>query len=104
MISEREELTLKNGAVITLVNGEDGVTVNIVGFDKPIMGTYNDIKQLTMDIGEFMMVHYRDFFHGWMDKKVQEQDIESNKLAIRLRRINPQHSRIDYLAWLEGEE
>ncbi len=103
-MSEREVLTLKNGATITLTKGEDGVTVNIVGFETPITRTYTDIKQLAKDIGEFMMVHYKDFFHGWMDKKVQEQDIESNKLAIRLRRICPQYTRIDYLVWLEGED
>ena len=102
MISEREELTLKNGATITLTNGEDGVTVNITGFDEPMIGTYTDIKKMTKDIGEYLSWFY-EYWHMF-DFRAQEQDREDNKLAIRLRRINPKYTRIDYLVWLSGED
>ena len=105
MISEREEYTFKNGGTVTLTNGEDGVTVELIGFDKPMMGTYNDIKKMTKDIGKFLMkkrpeIYQEDVFGS----NVQEQDRELYKLAIRLRRINPKYTRINYNIWLWNRE
>lgn len=105
MISEREELTLKNGATIVLTNGEDGVTVHITGFEKPMMKTNNDIKKLAKDIGRFLRKNYgKAFSEDGLFSKVQEQDRDLNKLAIRLRRINPEYTRIDYKVWLWGAD
>lgn len=104
MISEREELTLKNGATIVLTNGEDGVTVYINGFGKPMMGTYNDICKLTKDIGKYLRNNYKEaFIEDWFRvSKVPEQDRDLHKLAIRLRRIDPTWSKPYYLTWLHG--
>ena len=49
-MSEREEYEFKDGGTLVLVNGEDGVTVEI-NIGKPMMGTYNDMRKLTKDIG-----------------------------------------------------
>ena len=104
MISEREEYEFKDGGTLTLVNGEDGVTVNI-NLGKQVMGTYNDMRQLAQDIGEHLRVHRPQVFleDGW-GSKVPQQDRELEKIAIRLRRINPKYTRIDYVVWLHGEE
>ena len=102
MISEREEYTFKDGGTLVLTNGEDGITVQI-DLGKPVMGTYTDVKKLAKDIGEHLMVHRPQVF--WEDgfgSKVPEQDRELNKIAIRLRRIYPKYTRIDYLVWMEG--
>lgn len=104
MISEREDYEFKEGGTLTLTNGEDGVTVNI-DLGKPMMGTYNDMKKLTKDIGRYIAKNRPQVF--WEDgfgSKVPEQDRELNKIAIRLRRINPKYTRIDYIVWLHGAE
>lgn len=104
MVSEREEYQFKDGGTLTLVNGEDGVTVNI-NIGKPMMGTYNDIKKLAKDIGKYIRKNRPQIF--WEDRigsKVPEQDRELDKIAIRLRRINPTYTRIDYKIWLDGLE
>lgn len=104
MISEREDYEFREGGTLTLVNGEDGVTVNI-DLGKPMMGTYNDMKKLTKDIGRYIAKNRPQVF--WEDgfgSKVPEQDRELNKIAIRLRRINPKFTRIDYAVWLHGAE
>lgn len=103
-MSEREDYEFKEGGTLTLVNGEDGVTVNI-DLGKPMMGTYNDMKKLTKDIGRYIAKNRPQVF--WEDgfgSKVLEQDRELNKVAIRLRRINPKYTRIDYMVWLHGAE
>lgn len=103
-MSEREDYEFKEGGTLTLVNGEDGVTVNI-DLGKPMMGTYNDMKKLTKDIGRYIAKNRPQVF--WEDgfgSKVAEQDRELNKIAIRLRRINPKFTRIDYMVWLHGAE
>lgn len=104
MISEREDYEFKDGGTLVLSNGEDGVTVNI-DLGKPMMGTYNDMKKLTKDIGRYIAKNRPQVF--WEDgfgSKVPEQDRELNKIAIRLRRINPKYTRIDYMVWLHGAE
>lgn len=105
MISEREEYQFKDGGTLVLINGEDGVTVNI-DLGKPMMGTYNDMRKLTNDIGNYISSNRPEIFWecSFGSKKVPEQDRELNKIAIRLRRINPKYTRIDYLVWLEGGE
>lgn len=104
MISEREEYKFKDGGTLVLTNGEDGVTVEI-NIGKPMMGTYNDMRKLTKDIGSYIAKYCPQAF--WDDRigsKVPEQDRELNKVAIRLRRINPKYTRIDYMVWLHGSE
>lgn len=104
MISEREEYEFKDGGTLVLSNGEDGVTVEI-NLGKPMMGTYNDMKKLAKDIGRYIAKNRPQLF--WDDRigsKVLEQDRELNKVAIRLRRINPKYTRIDYMVWLHGSE
>lgn len=103
-MSEREEYEFKDGGTLVLSNGEDGVTVEI-NLDKQVTGTYNDMRQLAQDIGEHLRVHRPQVFleDGW-DSKVPEQDRELEKIAIRLRRINPKYTRIDYYAWMYGED
>ena len=59
MISEREELTLKNSATIVLSRGEDGYTVNITGFDKPMIGTFTDIQELAKQVGQKVYLVHR---------------------------------------------
>ena len=112
MASEREELTFKNGATIVLTNGEDGYTVNITGFDEPMMGTYNDIKKLTEDIGEYLREKYLEMFKedevhfngkGVYKSPVSGQDKDIYKLSVRLRRINPDHLWYTYAEWLWGD-
>ena len=105
MVSEREEYEFKDGGTLVLVNGEDGVTVEI-NIGKPMMGTYNDMRKLAKDIGRYISYNRPEIFWegSFGSKKVPEQDRELNKVAIRLRRINPKYTRIDYLVWLEGEE
>lgn len=104
MISEREDYEFKDGGRLTLVNGEDGVTVNI-DLGKPNAATYTDMKKLTKFIGRYIAKNRPQVL--WEDgfgSKVAEQDRELNKIAIRLRRINPQFTRIDYKVWLHGAE
>lgn len=104
MISEREEYEFKDGGTLVLSNGEDGITVEI-NIGKPMMGTYNDMRKLTKDIGRYIAKYCPQAF--WDDRigsKVPEQDRELNKVAIRLRRINPKYTRIDYMVWLHGSE
>ena len=104
MVSEREEYEFKDGGTLVLVNGEDGVTVEI-NIGKPMMGTYNDMRKLAKDIGRYIAKYCPQAF--WDDRigsKVPEQDRELNKVAIRLRRINPKYTRIDYMVWLHGSE
>lgn len=104
MISEREEYKFKDGGTLVLTNGEDGVTVEI-NVGKPMMGTYNDMRKLTKDIGSYIAKYCPQAF--WDDRigsKVLEQDRELNKVAVRLRRINPKYTRIDYMVWLHGSE
>lgn len=103
MASEREEVTFKNGGRIVLTKGEDGVTVNISGFGKPMMGTYNDIQKLTKDIGKYLRMNYSEaFLEDRWGTKVPEQDRDLHKLAIRLRRIDPTWTKPYYLTWLDG--
>ena len=104
MISEREEYQFKDGGTLVLVNGEDGVTVEI-DLGKPVMGTYNDMKKLANDIGRYIAKYRPQII--WEDSwgtKVPEQDRELERIAIRLRRINPEYTRIDYSVWMHGEE
>lgn len=103
-MSEREEYTFKDGGTLVLTNGEDGITVQI-DLGKPMMGTYNDVKKLAKDIGKYLK-HYRPqvFWEDGLGSKVPEQDRELNKIAIRLRRIHPQFTRIDYKVWLHGAD
>lgn len=104
MISEREEYQFKDGGTLVLTNGEDGVTVEI-NIGKPMMGTYNDMKKLAKDIGRYIAKHRPQIIREdcW-GTKVPEQDRELEKIAIRLRRINPKYTRIDYSVWMHGEE
>ena len=104
MISEREEYSFKDGGTLVLVNGEDGVTVEI-DLGKPMMGTYTDMKKLAKDIGRYITNNRPQIIieDSW-GTKVPEQDRELDKIAIRLRRINPEYTRIDYSVWLHGEE
>lgn len=104
MISEREEYEFKDGGTLILVNGEDGVTVNI-NLGEPMMGTYNDMRKLAKHIGRYIAKNRPQVFweDGW-GSKVPQQDRELEKIAIRLRRINPKYTRIDYAVWLHGEE
>lgn len=97
-MSEREEYTFKDGGTLVLTNGEDGITVQI-DLGKSVMGTYNDAMKLAKDIGEHLMAYRPQVF--WEDG-LPEQDRELNKIAIRLRRIYPKYTRIDYLVWMEG--
>ena len=86
MISEREEYEFKDGGTLVLTNGEDGVNVEI-------------------NIGKYLGKYCPQAF--WDDRigsKVPEQDRELYKVAIRLRRINPKYTRIDYMVWLHGAE
>ena len=104
MISEREEYEFKDGGTLVLTNGENGVTVEI-DLGKPMKGTYNDMRKLAKNIGKYLGTNRPQVF--WEDgfgSKVPEQDRELNKVAIRLRRINPKYTRIDYMAWLHGAE
>ena len=104
MISEREEYQFKDGGTLVLTSGEDGVTVEIC-IGKPMMGTYNDMKKLAKDIGRYIANNRPQII--WEDSwgtKVPEQDRELEKIAIRLRRINPEYTRIDYSVWMHGEE
>lgn len=104
MISEREEYQFKDGGTLVLTNGEDGVTVEI-NIGKPMMGTYNDMKKLAKDIGSYIAKYCpQAFWEDGFGSKVPEQDRELNKVAIRLRRINPKYTRIDYMVWLHGSE
>ena len=108
MISEREEYEFKDGGTLVLSNGEDGVTVEI-NLGKPMMGTYNDtfngMKKLANDIGKYIMENRPEVFmvDGW-DSEVLEQDRELEKIAIRMRRINPKYTRISYYSWMYGED
>lgn len=103
MISEREELTFKNGATIVLSRGEDGYTVNITGFDKPMIGTYTDIVDLTYDVGKYLKRNYHAaFVEDFFKSEVPEQERDLFKLAIRLRRIEPKWIKPQYLNWLHG--
>ena len=105
MISDTEELTFKNGATIVLTNGEDGYTVIINGFDKPMIGKYSDIKKMAKDIGKYLRKHYGEaFVEDGFGTKVPEQDRDLHKLAIRLRRICPTWSKPYYLTFLDGYE
>ena len=104
MISEREEYEFKDGGTLVLTNGEDGVNVEI-NIGKPMKGAYNDMRKLAKDIGKYLAKYCPQAF--WDDRigsKVPEQDRELNKVAIRLRRINPKYTRIDYMVWLHGAE
>lgn len=104
MISEREEYQFKDGGTLVLTNGEDGVTVEI-NIGKPMMGTYNDMRKLTKDIGSYIAKYCpQAFWDDGLCSKVPEQDRELNKVAVRLRRINPKYTRIDYMVWLHGSE
>ena len=101
MISEREELTLKNGATIVLSRGEDGYTVNIAGFEKPMIDTFDDIKKLANAIGKYLKKVYPEAFkEDLLSSKVPEQERDLFKLAIRLRRIDGKWSRPYYQTWL----
>lgn len=104
MISEREEYEFKDGGTLVLTNGEDGVTVEI-NIGKPMMGTYNDMRKLAKDIGRYIAKNRPQIIREdcW-GTKVLEQDRELEKIAIRLRRINPKYTRIDYSVWMHGEE
>ena len=104
MISEREEYEFKDGGTLVLTNGEDGVNVEI-NIGKPMKGAYNDMRKLAKDIGKYLGKYCPQAF--WDDRigsKVPEQDRELYKVAIRLRRINPKYTRIDYMVWLHGAE
>ena len=104
MISEREELTLKNGATIVLSRGEDGITVNITGFDKPMIGTFDDPMKLANAIGKYLKKVYPEAFkEDLLSSKVPEQERDLNKLSIRLRRIDPTWTRLDYNTFLWGD-
>ena len=104
MISEREEYSFKNGGTMVLTNAENGVTVEI-DLGKPMMGTYNDMKKLSKDMGKYLRKNRPQVFgEDGFGSKVPEQDRELYRIAIRLRRINPKYTRIDYMAWLHGAE
>ncbi len=104
MISEREEYKFKDGGTLVLSNGEDGVTVEI-NLGKPMMGTYNDMKKLANDIGKYIMKNRPEvFMEDGFDSEVLEQDRELEKIAIRMRRINPKYTRISYYSWMYGED
>ena len=103
MISEREEYEFKNGGTLVLSSGEDGYTVEI-NLGKPVIGTYTDIRELAYDIGEYIMSKRPEIFlEDKFGSKVQQQDRELYKIAIRLRRIYPKYTWMDYLSLLHGE-
>lgn len=113
MISEREEYTFKNGGTIILTNGEDGVTVELIGFDEPIVGTYTDMEKLTEDIGGFLKEKRPEIFKEdeihWKGKgvyiwTVPEHEKEIYKVCVRLGRINPTYVWQTYSEWMWGED
>ena len=114
MISEREEYTFKNGGTIILTNGEDGVTVELIGFDEPMMGTYNDMEKLAEDIGAFLKEKRPEIFkedeihwkksEGVYISPVPEHEKEIYKVCVRLRRINPTYLWQTYSEWMWGED
>ena len=68
-------------------------------------GAYNDMRKLAKDIGKYLGKYCQQtFVDDRIGSKVPEQDRELYKVAIRLRRINPKYTRIDYMVWLHGAE
>lgn len=111
MASEREEYTFKNGGTVILTNGEDGVTVELIGFDEPMMGTYKDMRKLSEDIGSFLKEKRPEIFkedevhfNGKGVYKSPTQDKELYNLCVRLRRINPDYLWYTYADWMWGDD
>ena len=114
MISEREEYTFKNGGTIILTNGQDGVTVELIGFDEPMVGTYTDMEKLAEDIGAFLKKKRPEIFkedeihwkksEGVYISPVPEHEKEIYKVCVRLRRINPTYVWYWYWEKMWGED
>lgn len=89
---EEFEYVFADGTTVQVNKGEDGYHVHLYKEgEEPLMGTYTDFKKMVWDIGENFL---------WWRGLNNEYD----KLAIKLRRLNPKYTRIDIYCWLCGED